>query len=219
MQLEKGQSIIEAIVAMAIFIIIASSTVMVVLGSFSTARLAEEEAQATLFAVEGIEATQSIRNQDWDNLTNGGHGLTRSGDLWAFFGASDDPDGAGKFSRTVSLADVQRNSSGDMVDSGGTVDSDTKKVISTITWDFTPSRQNEVELTAYLTNWQLARSPAGASGPAISSCSEYCLTVGYSLGTCRQNTQQCTNNSEDHKPAGDQYCTGGPDEDTCCCEL
>lgn len=219
-QLEQGQSIIEFIIAVAILAIIAGSTVTVILGAFSTTRLAEEETQATFFATEGIEAVQSIRNQNWDGLVNGDpHGLTKSGGIWTFFGTSDDPDGTGKFTRTIAIADVQRNSEGKIVESGGTVDPDSKKVTSTITWDFTPSRQNEVELTVYLTNWQLARSPAGASGPEISSCSKYCETIGYSSGTCRQDTQTCLDNSEEHKPVGDQYCPGEPDEDTCCCGL
>jgi len=213
----QGQSVVEVIVAVAIFIIIAGSSVIAILGSLSSTRLAEEETQASLIAVEGLEAVESIRNQDWDNLTNGNYGLSKSGGTWTFSGSSDDPDGTGKFSRIVTINDVERDGNGDIVTSGGTIDEDTKSVTSTITWDFTPTRQNTVTLTSFLTNWQKGSGSGAAGAPSITTCDEYCTSVGYSSGTCRQNTQQCANNDEDYKPAGDQYCTGGANEDTCCC--
>jgi len=213
----QGQSVIEIIVAISILVIIAASSVTAILGSFSSTRLAEEETQASLFATEGSEAVQSVRNQSWDNLSNGDHGLVKSGGVWVFSGSSDDPDGSGKFARSVTISDVQRDGSGDIVSSGGTIDSDTKKMTTNVTWNFTPTRQNTVTLDSYLTNWQQSRSSGGAGSPAITTCDEYCTSVGYSLGTCRANSQQCTNNSEDYKPTGDQYCTGGANQDTCCC--
>lgn len=213
----KGQSVIEVIVAVAILIIIAGSSVIAILGSLSSTRLAEEETQATLFSTEGVEAVQSIRNQGWDNLTNGSYGVSKAGGTWVFSGSSDDPDDTNKFSRSVTVVDVERDGEGNIVASGGTVDDDTKQITSTITWNFTPSRQNTVTLASYLTNWQQSRSSGGAGSSSITTCQEYCGTVGYSTGTCRNTSQQCTGNNEDYKPAGDQYCTGGANEDTCCC--
>jgi len=213
----KGQSIIEVIVAMAIFIIIASSSVIAVLGSFSTTRLAEEETQAALFATEGLEAAQSIRNQDWDNLTTGDHGLVNASSIWAFSGTSDDPNGSDKFTRTIAVADVERDESGDVVESDGTVDEDTKKITATITWNFTPTRENTVEMVTYLTNWQKGKSTGGIGGGEITACDQYCQSIGYSSGTCRANQQQCENSGEDYKPQGNQYCLGGSSEDSCCC--
>jgi len=51
----------------------------------------------------------------------------------------------------------------------------------------------------------------------IPTCNGHCRNLGYTLGTCRANKQQCGNNGEDYQPRGDIYCTGGPQEDTCCC--
>lgn len=166
---QQGQSVIEIIVAMGIMIIIAATAVAAVVSSFSTTRLSEEETQASFFAMEGIEAAQSIRNQDWDDITNGNHGLSNSGGTWVFSGSSDDPDGGSKFTRVVAVADAQRDGDGDLVASGGTVDVDTKKITSTITWDFTSGRSNTVEMVAYLTNWQLGRSTGTTSGDQASN--------------------------------------------------
>lgn len=213
----KGQSVIEVIVAVAIFVIIAGSSVIAILGSLSSTRLAKEETQATLYASEGIEAVESIRNQEWNNLVSGTYGVSNASGTWAFSGISDDPDGTDKFSRAVTVIDVERNDNGEIVSSGGTVDEETKQITSTINWNFTPVRQNTVTLTSYLTNWQAAKGSGGTGRPSANTCQEYCATIGYSTGTCRAASQQCTNNNEDYKPAGNQYCTGGANEDTCCC--
>jgi len=52
----------------------------------------------------------------------------------------------------------------------------------------------------------------------INSCGEYCASIGYSAGACRQNSNKCAQNNEIYEVGGDNYCTGGPSVDTCCCE-
>ena len=202
----KGQSLVEVIIAVSIFVIIAGSSVVVVLGSFITSRLAEDETQAASLAVEGIEAVSSIKNKSWDNLTDGNHGLSNSGNEWTF---SESEDINGKYARVINVSSVLRNNSDEIVDSDGASDNDTKKITSTITWDFTPARQSEVEMVAYLTNWQEARK--------VAACSEYCQLKSYQTGTCRRNVSACSTYSEVNLQTGDRYCTGGSTEDTCCC--
>ena len=114
-----GFGIIEIIVAMSIMIIIAATGTSTVLHSFSSNRLGGEETQATLFAQEGVEAVRSIKNQDWTNLSTGTYGLDDSGGTWALSGSSETE---GKFTRQIVISQVQRDSNGDIVDSGGTVD-------------------------------------------------------------------------------------------------
>lgn len=218
---QRGQSVIEVIVAVAILVIIAGSLVIAVLGSFSTARLAEEETQATLFAMEGLEATQSIRNQGWSNLANGDHGLSNSGSLWSFSGSSD-TDISNKFTRVITIADAERDEDGDIVASGGTVDPETKSVVSSITWDFTPTRENTVTLTTYLTNWELARKYGGVcSGPqptlGSEDCFVFCQGQGYTTGTCRNGVPECTAKGETNIPQGNRYCQNDALGATCCC--
>lgn len=201
-----GQSVIEVVVAVSMFVIIAGSAVVTMLGSFLTSRLAEEETQAASMATEGIEAAQSIRNKDWRNLVDGNHGLSSTGDTWIFSGTSDED---GKFTRTVSISSVERDENDDIVISGVVVDPDTKKITSQVSWDFTSARTNTVEMVSYLSNWQETRR--------VASCLEYCKIRGFSAGTCRRNVQACSQNGEINKSDGDLYCTGGSQEDTCCC--
>lgn len=239
-----GQSIIEVIVAVAILIIIAGTSMIAVLGSFSTTRLAEEETEATLIAVEGLEAVQSIRNQGWDDpflATNcsAGCGLDNTSG-WMFSGSSDiHTITTGRdFVRTVIVSQVERDVGGDIVPSGGTVDPDTYLIASVVTWDFTPSRQNTVDMFMYLTKWQDSVSgdvgippptpvptptptpvPTPTSTPSASNCNQLCQGLNYSVGTCRKNAQDCVKSGETLESTGSLYCTGGPSSDTCCCAL
>jgi len=195
---QKGQSLIEVILAVALFVIIVSSIVMAVLGSFSSTRLAEEETQASLLAYEGIEGTKSIRNQSYANLTNGDHGLSKTGNTWSFSGSSDVN---GKYTRTVNVSDGS--------------DSETKKIISTVSWSFTPTRNNNVVYTAYLTDWQKGKT-SGIT-PAPSTCSDYCISLGtYSGGTCRSGVSQCNANGETAENGGNSLCTV-QSAGICCC--
>ena len=49
----------------------------------------------------------------------------------------------------------------------------------------------------------------------ISSCPGYCVLLDYSTGSC-QNNPNCPQGGV-YESLGDQWCTGGPNADTCCC--
>lgn len=147
---EVGFGIIELIVAMAIFMLIAVGGVTVVLQGINVNRLGGEQGFANLYAQEGIEAVRSIKNRGWDNLSEGTYGLSRTGNEWNFSGASDTSD---KYTRQVTIVGGRRDAGGNIIDSGGTVDSDLFKATSKVTWDFSPTRSSSVELTTYLTQW------------------------------------------------------------------
>lgn len=214
---QMGLSIIELIIAMALFMIVAGGLVITVLSSFSSTRLAKEELVASSLAEEGLEAVESTRNQSWVNLAPGIYGLSNSGGIWIFSGSSD-VDVSGKYTRTVTISAVQRDANGEIVSTGGTVDGSSYLVEVAVSWDFTPTRNNSVQLSQYFTDWQLAVGAGTAgSGPGVTTCAQYCQNNGYTTGTCRQNAQQCSVLGETYEAAGDTYCTGGASADTCCC--
>lgn len=161
---QAGMSIIEVIIAMALFAIVAAVGLATVAGGFTTNRLGSEHTQATVFAQTGIEAARSIRNQGWESdfiatACGAGCGLSTAGGSWQWSGSNNT---LGPFTRTVRVEDVQRDGSGVIVTNGGTDDPDTKRVISTVTWDFSPARNNTVELATYLTYFrQLIPPPVG----------------------------------------------------------
>jgi Tfp pilus assembly protein PilV len=67
-----------------------------------------------------------------------------------FFGVAGGSSSFDKYSRTVAVSVINSN---------------TKKVTSTVTWNFTQNRNNSVVLTTYLTNWKvcLTINTAGAN--------------------------------------------------------
>ena len=59
--------------------------------------------------------------------------------------------------------------------------------------------------------------PSPSPSPPPSSCESVCIGLGYTSGICRGNNGQCNQNGETGESSGNQYCTGGPSADTCCC--
>src|SRR3989344_7564307 len=101
--LQHGFSLVEVILAVAIFTIMAVSGVATILHSFSVNKLGEEESNAHYYAQEGIEAVRSIKDKSWSNLVVGTYGLSTAGSQWNFSGTSDSKS---KYTRQRVLARV-----------------------------------------------------------------------------------------------------------------
>lgn len=153
----NGFTILEVILAMAVFITFSTASVMVILQSYNANRLGEEMTVANQFAAEGLEAVRSVKNQNYNNLLNTlGTGVNRSpGGVWYFTGPNDTltHNSSDEYIRTVKVEDVQRDPDGNIV-SSGTLDSDTKKITSEVTWNFNSARAESLSLVTYLTNWR-----------------------------------------------------------------
>ncbi len=149
---QKGFSLIELLLAGAIFSVSAWGMAEVLMSALTTDRLSEETAIASLYAEEGIEAVRSIRAGSFDALVEtGSSGVAVSGDHWEFAGSEDT---YGKYRRVIGVAEVRRDASGNIVESGGDADPDTRKVTATVTWNVTSSREDSVVLETYLTRWK-----------------------------------------------------------------
>jgi len=147
--MNKGQSLIEILVALSIFIAGTVTIAVLVLDANISSRQGIERTQAIALAREGLEAARSLRDADFDNLIVGTHGIILSG-TWMFSGSSDTQD---QFTRRVVITDI---------------DVDTKAVESSVNWQFTQPRQTSVTSTGYLTDWKQTHGDAGQSSVAIS---------------------------------------------------
>ncbi len=156
----RGFTIVEAVVAIAIFAVIASVAYAVYTNALSLERQAANKDKALWLAEEGIEATRSIRDQSFSNLTAGTKGLSNAGGSWQFSGTSDVTDG---FTRTIALA------------SGGT---DTVNATSTVTWTDHGSAKS-VSLASVLTNWHKSIGAATAMSIDTSASCVYTLDSRY----------------------------------------
>lgn len=157
--LSRGFSVIEVVLAAALFMLFSTAAVGVVLQGFNANRLGAEETIANQFAAEGMEAVKSIKNQAYSNLVNtAGCSLNRVSNVWVF----DSPcatdtlthNSGDNYIRTIKVESVNRDGSGNIVSSGGTLDPDTKKITSTVSWNFNSARPESVVLTTYLSDWR-----------------------------------------------------------------
>jgi len=152
----SGFGLIEILVAISIIGLTLST--LAGLGNFSLKiqnRLQKNTA-ASYLAAEGIEATRAIKDEDWTIIS----GLsvdsalhpTQSGSpaKWSLNSSAETING---FSRQVILANVYRDSNDDIITSGGTLDPNTKKVTSTISWS-DQGQSQQVSLSTYITNWK-----------------------------------------------------------------
>ena len=167
--LSKGFSVIEVILAAAIFMLFSTASVVVILHGFNTNRLGAEETIANQFAAEGIEAVKSIKNQAYTNLVNSaGTGVIKVAGLevWAFSGANNTliHNSTDNYTRVIKVESVNRDGSGNIVATGGTNDPDTKKITSTVNWNFNSARPESVVLSSYLSDW---RKPIIIGGPTM----------------------------------------------------
>ncbi|OGH16612.1 MAG: hypothetical protein A3C97_02575 [Candidatus Levybacteria bacterium RIFCSPHIGHO2_02_FULL_37_11] len=162
---KNGFSVIEVILAAALFMIIATGSITVILQGLDSNRLGEEQTVANQYATEGMEAVRSIKNQNFANLVNSaGTGVAQSGGVWIFSGTNNTNtfNPVGKYTRAIKVESVYRDAvppAGNIVTSG-TLDPDTKKITSTVSWNFTPSRANSVQLISYLSDWRKPITPS-----------------------------------------------------------
>ncbi len=199
---EDGISLVELIVSLGILVIISGSGATAIIGSLTATRLAKEHAQASAYAQEGIEAVKSIRNRGWEELVNGSYDVTDDQDFWEL--TEEQHTFQDKYARIIIIEDAEIE---------GEIDPEAKKITSRVTWNHGPVRISQVEYFTYLTNWQTVRAHV-PGGPSVGTCNDYCLTLGRSSGFCAPVPGHC----DYYVAFADQFCTGGPSRDTCCCD-
>lgn len=147
----NGTSLLEILVAMGIFAVIASAGVSSVLLMNKSNRISTEDTKATLILQEGYEAVRAIKKQGWENLVNGTYGLGISADQFVLTGSSDTTDG---YTRSINITNAQRDASGNIVESGGTEDASTKKVEVVVNWVYSPGNTKNISNIFYVSNWE-----------------------------------------------------------------
>ncbi len=137
---QKGQSLIELIVALGILVIIVSGITFLILNTYTLNREADERTRAVFIAEEGLEAVRSIRDNDWGDLpSDGDYCIALSGGNWIFDPNPPPCSQIDKFNRTITIQDLSQNK---------------KRVSSQVTWDFEEGKTRDVSLVSFFTNWQ-----------------------------------------------------------------
>lgn len=165
MKSPRGSLMLEVLLAVGIGGMFMSALLGFVLMSNASADRARENAQALWDAQEGLEALQTMSFSGLTTTTTGA--LTFASNQWtlATNGPQTLPDG---MSRVVKVETVSRDNACLVVASGGTVDTDSKKLTSAVTWVDNNERSHTVTLSALRTNWE---SPTGTCFAATEAAS------------------------------------------------
>jgi len=143
----KGQLLIEIIITIALTSILLPAFITGFVASREGKGQTSNRLEATALLKEAEEAVRVIRENDWNNLTNGTFHpeIDISGTNWELAIDSENLNG---FNREIVISDVNRDSSGNITTSGGTLDPSTKKAEFTVSWNSPIS--SSVESTIYL---------------------------------------------------------------------
>lgn len=143
-------TLMEVVIAVALFSIMATGIIPVTLGIFDTVLQDQNHLKAVYYVQQGLEAVRSIRDYNYSNLANGSFGLSRERGYWELSGSSETID---QFTRVVTIADAVRDSSCTL-NSHGSADSTSKQVTVTVTWQSIPGVVSQETATQYVTNWR-----------------------------------------------------------------
>ncbi len=149
---QSGFSLIELLFAGALFVVFATGVIEVLISGLNMDRVSEETMLATEYARQGEEAVRFMSAKNFDDivpiLTTG---IEDANGLISFSGTDNLYE---KYRRTITVEEVMRDAEGNINEESGTIDPDTRKVITTVSWNITPSRPNTVVLQTYLTRFK-----------------------------------------------------------------
>jgi hypothetical protein len=146
-----GISLVEILLALSILVLLITVVAGALIYGNESAHLAGSRSQASSIAEEGLEAVRNIRDNNFTNLVDGTYGLAVSGNQWVFSGSSDTID---IFTRQIVIS---------------TVDTNTKQIVATVSWQENAQRSDSIILTSYLTNWIAAASLPSWANPLLES--------------------------------------------------
>ncbi len=149
----RGQSLLEVILAMAIFALISSTMISLSLGGFASLSQGGEQTEAAGLAQEGLEAARAIKDRAWNELIYTTSSVFVKNKQWSLSGEGT-TEKIGKYTRTISFAPVCRNAADNIAACPATyTDVQTKKVVSKINWLVRSGVENTAQQISYLTNW------------------------------------------------------------------
>lgn len=127
--------VVEILVAVSIIVVSVLAAMTVAQKSISVSRQAFHTTQATFLLEEGAEAVRILRDNAWTNISDLSAGanyyLNFSGSTWIL---EETANTVGIFTRTISLANVNRDNITKDISSTGTNDLGTKLITVTVSW-------------------------------------------------------------------------------------
>lgn len=186
----KAFSLVEVILAIAIFSLIVLSAGTVFVYTQKNLLSSAKKNKAILLADEALEALRNIKDDDFNNLFIGSYFLSEDTGSFSLVQGVEDID---KFQRSIEIEEVDEN---------------TKKAVVEVSWEDNLQDNKLLSVEQYFTNWR-KETPQ-----LFNSCGEYCEYLLYKKGSCKAKESQCTRVGGVLEPEGDIYCSN---DKFCCC--
>jgi hypothetical protein len=150
---QRGFSLVEAILASAVFVLLVTALVGTYLYGEEATQLAGNRARAALLAQEALEAIGNIRDFAWNELLFSQSAVSVSGSEWILDGEGSS-ETIDNFIRSIAFSNPCRDDNDVIVPCPGSYsDVHTLKASSTVSWQQNPQRSGLVTLVTYLSNW------------------------------------------------------------------
>lgn len=144
--MSKGFSLVEVILAAALFGIYAASLLGILAYGNETAARAADRSRSVFLAEEGLEAARSMRPILWESVADGQYGLASTPSGWTLVPVAAG-DSVGRFNRQITVNSLNNS---------------TKKIVSAVFW-LQGGNFVTTTLATLLTNWPLVTSSLCAS--------------------------------------------------------
>ncbi len=128
----KGVSLVEIILSIALFALITSALASSITFGLDSIYQSGYRVKANLLAEEGLESVRSIRDLNFNLLTNGEHGTTSENGKWELTASENN---LGEFKRKIIISSL---------------DADTKNIISEVSW----KNGKKIKASSILTRWK-----------------------------------------------------------------
>ncbi|EKE05158.1 MAG: hypothetical protein ACD_19C00417G0004 [uncultured bacterium] len=194
---KKGFSVFEPLLAIGLMaLLLVSLTSLLLISSFESAKSTDFQ-EGLWFAQEGISATKTISFGDLFVTASGSlHFSTSTTDTGSWQLLENGPQTLGKFSRSVVVSSVKRDLSCVISENpADTVDADTFKIESNVSWQDTNGETRDISLESFRTNWE---NPVGSCFVGETSCVLVDVSSASWSGGKQLREVYFTNNCDDY---------------------
>lgn len=149
-----GFALVEIMICCAILSAVTIALLSYAQKGLELSNLSLRQTQAIYLLEEGAEAIKTFRDESWTNISSLNLATTyyfaydTSSGVWSLSQTPSTVNGI--FTRTVVISAVNRDSNDDIVESGGTLDTGSKKVTITVTWLDTEGVSNSKVISFYI---------------------------------------------------------------------
>ncbi|MDD4412352.1 MAG: prepilin-type N-terminal cleavage/methylation domain-containing protein [Patescibacteria group bacterium] len=143
-KIKRAFSLIEVIIAITIFALVAAGLTMLALGGFDGFNSSTKRSEAANFLNEAVVGSQVLAQTDWSSFIYNSSGIEKNGANWVLKGEGTS-DSLNGMSRILKIENLCRNELGLYRDcSGSAVDAHAKKITAEVDWTDNFGRDNKL---------------------------------------------------------------------------